>query len=99
MKRARKRRWRSMGFALVRDDGAHHTPGSADMKRAPGIAPWRSRFQRRIRSELVRRTHGERTADLRLEQRVLALAVDVQRVALVREVLRLEDHREVVVHV
>src|SRR5882672_2013036 len=49
--------------------------------------------------ELVSRSQVERAADLGLEQRVLALAVDVQRVALVREVLRFQDQREVIGYV
>src|SRR4051812_32323926 len=52
-----------------------------------------------LRSKLERRAQVERAADLGLEQRVFARAIHEQRVALIREVLRLEDQREVVAHV
>src|SRR6187551_172404 len=50
-------------------------------------------------SELEGRTQVEGAADLGLEQRVFAHAVDEQRVAFVGQVLHFEDQREVVVDV
>src|SRR5688500_18223123 len=69
---------------------------SRSVKQEGGLAAPLLFSARTRRLELHGRAEIEGSADLGLEQRVFTVAVDVQRVTLIRDVLRFEDQREVV---